>query len=373
MHTKTSLTRLIIALEALKPVIWTWGVPGHKNVSNSLNNNPGGLKTRYSDSSYTNLHLTFLLQRSTATQNTPKYPIELARSGIKGCAVLSFNISESGKTENVEIIDSVPKKHIGKYSRKMLKKWRWVPATTVAESDSQTFSYTGAQQTFTVPSGVSTITIKAWGAQGGSDDGSNRGDGGLGGYAIGNLSVTAGNTLYIYVGGEGVYSSSHNSSGTSGGWNGGGRGGSGSGASGGGASDVRSGGTALSNRVIVAGGGGGFDAWNNDGGVGGGTTGGSGGGSATVATGGTQSAGGTGGSRSGYTGENGTLGDGGDNSNYAGGTYTYGGGGGGGYYGGGGGQPWCAGGGGSSYLGGVTSSSTTSGQRSGNGQIIITW
>jgi protein TonB len=69
-----------------------------------------------------------------ANQNTPKYPIELARSGIKGCAVLSFNISESGKTENVEIIDSVPKKHIGKYSRKMLKKWRWVPATTVAES-----------------------------------------------------------------------------------------------------------------------------------------------------------------------------------------------------------------------------------------------
>jgi protein TonB len=69
-----------------------------------------------------------------ANQNTPKYPIELARSGIKGCAVLSFNISESGKTENVEIIDSVPKKHIGKYSRKMLKKWTWVPATTVAES-----------------------------------------------------------------------------------------------------------------------------------------------------------------------------------------------------------------------------------------------
>jgi TonB family protein len=91
-------------------------------------------KTFYADVQVTDVAPTsdFIWKR--ANQNTPKYPIELARSGIKGCAVLSFNISESGKTENVEIIDSVPKKHIGKYSRKMLKKWRWVPATTVAES-----------------------------------------------------------------------------------------------------------------------------------------------------------------------------------------------------------------------------------------------
>ncbi|WNC68803.1 energy transducer TonB [Thalassotalea nanhaiensis] len=66
-----------------------------------------------------------------ANQNTPKYPIELARSGIRGCAVLSFDISESGETENVEIISSVPKKHLGKYSRKMLKKWKWVPVSAV--------------------------------------------------------------------------------------------------------------------------------------------------------------------------------------------------------------------------------------------------
>ena len=37
-----------------------------------------------------------------------------------------------------------------------------------SSSGSQTFSYTGSQQTFTVPSGVTTITIKMWGAQGGS-------------------------------------------------------------------------------------------------------------------------------------------------------------------------------------------------------------
>ena len=46
-----------------------------------------------------------------------------------------------------------------------------------------------------MPSGVSTVTIQAYGAQGGSNTLSVVG--GLGGYATGNLSVTAGNTLYI--------------------------------------------------------------------------------------------------------------------------------------------------------------------------------
>ena len=114
-------------------------------------------------------------------------------------------------------------------------------AVAVAESGDTTFSYTGAQQTFTVPSGVSTITIQAYGAQGGSNALSVVG--GLGGYSTGSLSVSAGNTLYIYIGGTNAY-------------NGGGDAGTNSGCSnavggvGGGASDVRSGGTALSLSLI---------------------------------------------------------------------------------------------------------------------------
>ncbi|WP_081428722.1 hypothetical protein [Colwellia psychrerythraea] len=34
--------------------------------------------------------------------------MELARTGIRGCAILSFDISDLGKTENVEIINSIP-------------------------------------------------------------------------------------------------------------------------------------------------------------------------------------------------------------------------------------------------------------------------
>ena len=43
---------------------------------------------------------------------------------------MAFDITDSGKTENVEVINTLPNKYIGKYSRKMLKKWKWVPAAT---------------------------------------------------------------------------------------------------------------------------------------------------------------------------------------------------------------------------------------------------
>ena len=93
---------------------------------------------------------------------------------------------------------------------------------TIASSGSQTFSYTGSQQTFTVPSGVSTITIKAWGAQGGGEPADGLwGDGGKGGYSTGDANVSAGSTIYIVVGQQGF--STHSSYA----YNGGGGGGAG--------------------------------------------------------------------------------------------------------------------------------------------------
>ena len=88
------------------------------------------------------------------------------------------------------------------------------------ESGDTTFSYTGAQQTFTVPSGVSTITIQAYGAQG--TDG--RSPGGLGGDVVGDLTISAGNTLYVYVGGRAGFNggaSGHTGGGSGGGASGG--------------------------------------------------------------------------------------------------------------------------------------------------------
>ena len=260
------------------------------------------------------------------------------------------------------------------------------PHTVVAESGSQTFSYTGSQQTFTVPSGVSTITIKVWGAQGGSggywSNASYCGTGGKGGYSTGELSVTPGNTVYVYVGGQGEsYSSCQTKMSNisqAGGWNGGGTGQNYiSGGGGGGATDIRYGGTGISNRVIVAGGGGGHgNAYNStqlsNGGAGGGSSGQTMANSTqlygrTPGTGATQSSG---------------------NSNGIGSTanQNLSGGGGGGYFGGGTGANSTGGGGGSGYIGGVSSAETIAGNltipdpdggtmtgRTGNGLVIISW
>jgi hypothetical protein len=265
-----------------------------------------------------------------------------------------------------------------------------------------TYNYTGAVQTYTVPACVTSITVQLYGAQGGNA--AVGGTGGLGGYVTGTLAVTPGDVLNIYVGGQNGY-------------NGGGTGGQDGNntfgglpgnlaASGGGASDIRLNGTLVTDRVAVAGGGGGAGSngvWPGcqvagpagNGGNGGGLTGGTGGfgvgtpcncggGGGDGGQGGTQSAGGVHGGYYGNTaclrsnwapGADGTLAQGGAGSLiYYNGT---GGGGGGGYYGGAGANgsdttPGGGGGGGSSWTGVLTGASTTAGARSGNGMVVIT-
>ncbi|MDO5980632.1 glycine-rich protein [Flavivirga spongiicola] len=240
---------------------------------------------------------------------------------------------------------------------------------TVCSFAQKTFDYTGAEQIYTVPSGVNSINIEAYGAQGATVHG------GEGGYSFGKLDVTPGQQIYVYVGGQGTLTVLA-SGGCAGGWNGGGQGGNGiDGSSGGGASDVRVGGNTLNHRVIVAGGGGGMDDIGisfDKGGAGGADIGENGKRTGVLPTGGTQTQGGIAGAFDRYVGENGVLGIGGSNANFNGNTYRYGGGGGGGYYGGGGGHPWSSGAGGSSYVGGVIEGVMTQGGKVGNGQVIIT-
>ena len=245
------------------------------------------------------------------------------------------------------------------------------------------FNYSGSMQTFTVPAGVTKLKIKAWGAQGGGSMScmtspfSYTNDGGLGGFSQGELSVTPGQTLNIFVGGKPATTSAMPANYVTfvdaGGYNGGGTAGY-YGGGGGGASDIRVNGVTLANRVIVAGGGGGGNTGCGDhgaGGAGGGLTGSPGLGYVSNwpgGGGGTQIAGGAAGS--GYTlAQAGILGIGGNatpNNSYhiAGG--------GGGYYGGGSGSA-AGGGGGSSYIAGLLNASTTGGVQSGHGKIELTW
>ncbi|THF73936.1 glycine rich domain-containing protein [Cohnella fermenti] len=232
-------------------------------------------------------------------------------------------------------------------------------SSSTAEGESIRFTYTGAVQTFTAAK-AGTYKIQAWGAQGGGI--SPAYPGGKGGYAEGTIDLAVGDVLNIYVG--------QNPSAKTGGWNGGGNGGSGGsdidyGYAGGGASDVRQGGTALANRILVAGGGGGSDTAG---------LGGAGGGLASVNTVASSVAVAT------QTTGN-ALGQGANGP-------SYGGGGGGGYYGGFGGEggaPNNGGSGGSGYIGGVSNGQTIDGTQSitspdgttetghsGNGAVTIT-
>ncbi|MBV9950386.1 MAG: IPT/TIG domain-containing protein [Acidimicrobiia bacterium] len=222
-----------------------------------------------------------------------------------------------------------------------------------------------------------TVTFEVSGAQGAG--------GGLGGTVTGTATLDAGTDIAVYVGGTN-------------GFNGGGDPGTfadGPGmapaGNGGGASDLRIGGTDPSNRVLVAGGGGGVGGGWLDAGAGGG--GGAGGlpgldgsrGSGDVAgfggSGATANAAGSGGGTGGLGGTAGV--DGSSSTGGAGGASEpadeeggAGGGGGGGWFGGGGGGGTCCinggggGGGGSNHVDAMFSNAgSTTGTRGGNGRV----
>ena len=216
-----------------------------------------------------------------------------------------------------------------------------LPANCVAgtASVSCTFAYTGAEQTFAVPSGATSIDVEAIGAAGETSIFGGA-VGGHGAVVSGEVAVTGSSTLYVEVGGTPTAPASgcYPANPCTGGFNGGGGGGF-YGPGGGGASDVRThtradtAATLASRLIVAAGGGGGGDDLGpcSPGGAGGdaGMTGGDGPSCGiTGATGGgagTSSAGGAGGVANGGSG---SLGQGGESQGS-------GGGGGGGLYGGG--------------------------------------
>ncbi|MEY3367992.1 MAG: hypothetical protein RI973_1147 [Bacteroidota bacterium] len=246
---------------------------------------------------------------------------------------------------------------------------------------SQQFNLTRSQQMFVVPNDVSKISVIARGARGGmSFYNCNIKDYGKGGTVEADISVSPGDTFYLYVGGAPA-ETSLDSIGT-GGYNGGG-GGDYYGGGGGGASDIRMGGNGLGHRILVAGGGGGtiscnYSSQGNTGGAGGGLTGGDGAGywcSDCGGKGGTQTNGGAGGIGTYFDGSPGGFGYGGSIP-YPFYYYCEAAGGGGGYYGGGsGGYCSSGGGGGSSYADSTlfTNVVHTQGNHDGDGEIIFNY
>jgi hypothetical protein len=237
------------------------------------------------------------------------------------------------------------------------------------------WEYTDGAQSFTAPID-GTYSFEAWGAGGGSNSSA---IGGPGGYTQGEISLTAGQTVYVYVGQAGDVNKSTTDNSVPPTFNGGGQGGhdvdygdESVAGSGGGATDFRlldgdwDNASSLNSRIMVAGGGGGGESADTDciqnGGYGGGLTGGQGEGASQTSHGAT--GGGRGGSQTTGGGAQGTgatagqFGIGGNGGYKYSSSRWFGGGGGGGYYGGGAGgftNFWRrAGGGGSSFISGMT-------------------
>ena len=249
----------------------------------------------------------------------------------------------------------------------------WAYGTAGAWASTVTFEYTGGEQTFTVPAGVTKVHMVAAGGAGGlAWRGQNLT---FGATVTADLPVTPGQVLYVEVAGGGKNAQRSAIPGGADGFNGGANAGWGYDATasggGGGASDVRtsprSAAGSLASRLLVAGGGGGSAtcALGGDAGLAGGTCllsppGATSGGAGTLTAGGS---GGLGYSDAeagspGALGLGGAGGQGTVNMRFAG---DGGGGGGGGYFGGGGGggsggdsfspPPWeGSGGGGSSFV-----------------------
>lgn len=215
------------------------------------------------------------------------------------------------------------------------------------------FDYTGSNQSFVVPTGVTSLRVRLWGGGGGDI-------GGGAAFVTGLLSVTPGESLTLIVAGAGL--DFHNFGGFApGGFGGGGMSGaSTAGGSGGGRSAIRnSSGTEL---VTAAGGGGGLTFTSNRGGYGGLAV----GGPATDFNGDSNAA---------QNGQGGTQTEGGAVGGYGGGGSAFlggsgapiaGSGGGGGYFGGGAGL---GGGGGSSFLDNLTDAGAS--ERGGGSSVFF--
>jgi hypothetical protein len=317
----------------------------------------------------------------TVTVGLPAAPVLITASPSTICPLSTSNLTAVSIGNSIDwYTDSVGGSRIGTSLSDSI--FRVTPSSTttyyaeavVPGGDSTiSFNYTGSMQSFTVPAGVTSVTIDAYGAQGGTST-SGGFTGGLGARSQGDIAVTAGQVLDILVGQRGL-------DGTCG-------------SGGGGGSFVVRSGAPL---VIAGGGGGGFYCTAL-----GGVTGGNGltttsGGDGIATPGRSASSGGTGGG-GGYAyyggGGGGFLGTGTSSTGGGGGAYPgaggspgggFGGGGayyasccggsggGGGYSGGSGGpSDGTAGGGGGSYNIG-TSQTMTSGVHSGNGIVTITY
>lgn len=68
-------------------------------------------------------------------QVSPRYPRELAVQGIIGCGVFKVSVDESGNTQSIELVSSVPEDVIQKPATSVIKSWEWQHASDQATAE----------------------------------------------------------------------------------------------------------------------------------------------------------------------------------------------------------------------------------------------
>jgi hypothetical protein len=269
---------------------------------------------------------------------TPTYPLDVASnariSGLFYAFSNAYVSSNLGVIGNVGVGTTTPAfaldLNINKIGNVGTQAFSLISSTTTA---SNTFTYTGSLANWSVPAGVTSVTVYMWGG-GGGNFATGQTPGGGSAFVQGSLLTTPGETLTLLVGqGAGPFGGGGASYGPYG-------------ASGGGRSAILRGST----EVVDVGAGGGGSAGGGTGGAG--VVTGSYSASAQNGGSGTQSAGGAGGSGGGLAGSQYIGANGGVSDSSSGG--------GGGYYGGGsGGYGRGYGGGGSSLIANLTSTTNS--------------
>ncbi|WP_430430256.1 energy transducer TonB [Oceanicaulis sp.] len=62
-------------------------------------------------------------------RRAPQYPTDAARVGAEGFALMRFDVNADGRTENVEVVYSIPYREFGEAGERAVREWRYQPAT----------------------------------------------------------------------------------------------------------------------------------------------------------------------------------------------------------------------------------------------------
>ena len=67
-------------------------------------------------------------------RNQPSYPRNAEAAGFEGIAVIQFTVTADGRTDDVEVLMSVPVRDFGEVGESAVGRWRYEPATMDGEA-----------------------------------------------------------------------------------------------------------------------------------------------------------------------------------------------------------------------------------------------